>query len=883
MTDPDRNRSLPGADPERDVDDELSFHLEMRIRELITRGESPERARMFAMRRFGEYERSRDECVRIGERRRRRMSRRDSFGQLWQDVVYALRMLRRAPGFTLVAIATLALGIGANSTIFSVVQGVLLEDLPWRDADRLFEIRTLYPDGTGYSMSPPDFMSLRADTRLFDGLEAYGGGTSTLLGEGDPREVRVSRVSNGLFDLLGMTVAQGRGFLDEESRQGAGRVLVLDHGYWQQSMGGDSSILGHSLIVDGDPYVVVGVMSPGDRLPTGGRRARLNEADMYAPLEYDSTFDATTPAGRRGEYLRVVGRTRPGAAIGQATADLRRVGSELQRMFPQTNDGLTFLAMPMADVIIGDVRLPLLVLLGAVGFVLLVACSNVANLVLARASARQGEMAVRAALGAGRGRLVRQMLTESAILGLLGGIAGLSIAWLGTRALTGVRPADIPRIDEIGINGAVVLFTFTVALLTGLVFGAIPALQASARGPMGTIREAGRGAGGHRIRGGLVVSEMALAVVLLMGSGLLIRSFVELTGVAPGFEPGNAIALRLSLQGQDYGTGERVRDRVDRVLERIRSLPGVTAAAATTVLPLSGRGSVLNFAVDGPPPPPDVNAEIGVVSITPAYFEAMGMQLRGGRAFTAADGTDAPPVAVINEAAVRVWFHGDDPVGRRVTVGSANPEVIGVVADVLQRDPSVPVLPELFRPFAQRPTSSVRIVVRSSGDAIALAPSLRSTIASLDPDLPIADIAPLDRLVATSVARPRFYMSLLALFAAIALVLAATGIFGVMSYTVAQRASEIGVRMALGARAGTVARMIVGRAMLLTGAGAAIGISLSLVLARVLQSQLFGIAALDPIALLVVLLVLAVSTAAASYLPARRAARLDPATALRSD
>jgi putative ABC transport system permease protein len=885
MRESDRSRRLGGPDPHGDVEDELSFHLEMRIRELVERGETPERARALALRRFGEYERSRDECIRINERRRRSMVRTKYASELRQDVGYAVRMLRRTPGFTLVALATLALGIGANSTIFSVVEGVLLEDLPYAEADRLYEVRTLYPDGTGYSLSAPDFTSLRADARAFERFEAFTGATLTMLGAGEPKEVRGAVVSDGLFELLGLRVVLGRGFLPEESRPGAGRVAVLDHGFWLREFGGRQDVLGRSLNLSGGAVQVVGVLAPDAALPSGGRRSWLNEADVYAPLAYDSTFSATTPVARRDEFLRVVARAAPGASAEQADADLRRIGAELQASFPQTNGQQTFQATQLREIILGDVRTPLLVLLGAVGFVLLVACANVANLVLARASARQGELAVRASLGAGRGRLLRQLLTEAAVLGLAGGAVGLLIAYAGTRALAAAQPADIPRLNEIGVDGGVVFFTLALALATGLAFGAIPALQATGRGLMGALREGARGGGGHRVRGGLVVAEMALAVVLLTGAGLLVRSFIALTRVEPGFEPAHALQLRVTMQGDDYQNGQQVRDRVDHLLEHVRALPGVAAVGGTTQLPFSGRGSLLNFAVDdAPPPPSDVNAEIGVVAVTPEYFDAMGMTVRQGRPFARSDHADAPPVAIVNEAAVRVWFGGQSPLGRRVTVGSANPEIVGVVADVLQNDPTQAALPELFRPYAQRTSRSIRIVVRAAGgDPLALVPALRGGVRELDPNLPVAEVAELDDLVAAAVARPRFYTALLTLFAAVGLALAATGIFGVMSYSVAQRAREISIRMALGARASEVLGMIVGRAMVLVAAGAGIGIAAALAFGRVLRSQLFGVDPVDPLTLVVVLVVLVASAALASFLPARRGASLDPAVALRSD
>lgn len=610
--------------------------------------------------------------------------------ELRQDIGYALRMLRRSPGFTAVAVATLALGIGANSAIFGVVKGVLLESLPFRDADRLYEVRMLYPDGTAYSaLSAPDFMSVREETRAFERVEAYAAGLFTLLGAGEPREVRGALVSDGLFDMLGLGIALGRGFLPGENEPGRGGVAVLDHGFWEREFGGDPGVPGRALTVGGETYEVVGVLAPGAEPPW--------RADLYVPLTYGETFDATTSVARRSEYLGVLGRAGPGVGAEQVGADLSRIGTLLQASFPETNGRLTFVARPVRESILGDVRTPLLVLLGAVGFVLLVACANVANLLLARAASRQSELAVRAALGAGRGRLLRQLLTEAVVLGLAGGAVGLLIAVAGTRALVAARPADIPRLDAVGVDATVVLFTFVIALLTGLAFGTVPALQATGGRLMRALREGGRGGGrggGHRLRAGLVVAEMALAVVLLTGAGLLIRSFVELTRVDPGFQPERAAAFRITLQGDAYRGGEQIRARVDALLERLPALPGVTAAGATTTLPLSGFGALLNFSVEGaPPPPPDVNREIAVASVTSDYFRAIGAPLIRGRGFNALDRGDSPPVAVINEAAARRWFPGEDPIGRRVEVGDAVREIVGVVGDVLQRDPGQPAVP----------------------------------------------------------------------------------------------------------------------------------------------------------------------------------------------
>ena len=805
------------------------------------------------------------------------MARTEYLTELRQDVGYALRMLRRAPGFTLVALITLALGIGANSAIFSVVQGVLLAPLPYRDAGRLYRVTTLYPDGTPYSLSPPDFMSVREQTRTLEQVEALSGGVYTMLGAGEPREVRGTSVSDGLFGLLGLQVAIGRGLQPGENQPGHERVAVLDHGFWQRQFGGDPGVLGRTVRIGGTPVEIVGVLGSGGRL--------LDDAEVYTPLVYDDTFSASTAKGRRGEYLTVIGRAKPDASFAQIEGDLRRIGGQLQSAFGETNEALTFNARPLADVIVGNVRRPLLLLLGAVGFVLLVACANVANLLLARASARQAELAVRAALGAGRGRLLRQMLTEAVVLGTGGAILGLVIAVAATRGLVAAQPADIPRLEDVGVDRGVVMFTFAIAIATSLAFGMLPALQLTGRRVQTGLREttrAGAGIGGQRMRAALVVAEIALAVVLLTGAGLLIRSFIQLTRVDPGFRAGQALSFRVVLQGERYRQDQPTRIRVAEFEERLGGLPGVTTVGATSVLPLSGRGAMVGFAVDGaPPPPPNVNSEIALASTTPGYLPAIGATLRQGRHFSAQDDTDAPLVAIVNEAAVRRWFPGQNPIGRRLITNGVRREVVGVIADVLQRSAAEPVAPMVFVPFAQRTIRSIKMVVQTSGDPSSLAPAIRAAIRALDPELAVADITPMTQLVARSLKAPGFYTSLLALFAGVALVLATIGVFGVMSYAVAQRAREISIRLALGAVPRDVLRMIVGRAIGLSAIGVVVGLAIAVALGRFIQGQLFGVALVDPVTFGAVPLVLGASAGLASFLPARRAMKLDPANALR--
>jgi predicted permease len=805
------------------------------------------------------------------------MVRTEYLTDLRQDVGYALRMLRRAPGFTLVALTTLALGIGANSAIFSVVNGVLLAPLPYRDAARLYRVTTLYPDGTPYPLSPPDFMSVREQTRTLEQVEAFSGGVDTMLDAGEPREVRSTAVSDRLFEFLGIQVALGRGLLPGDNQPGHDRVAVLDYGFWQRQFGGDQRVLGRTIRIAGTPVEIVGVLARAARV--------VDDADLYTPLVYNDTFSAAAAKGRRGEFLTVIGRAKPTVSFAEVEADLRRIGGQLQSAFRDTNDTLTFNTRPLTEVIVGDVRTPLMLLLGAVGFVLLVACANVANLLLARASARQPELAVRSALGAGRVRLLRQLLTEAVVLGTGGAVLGLAIAFWATRVLVAAQPGDIPRVENVGIDGAVLIFTFAIAIATSVAFGILPALQSSGARMQDALRETTRGGtsvGGQRMRSALVVTEIALSVVLLIGAGLLIRSFVQMTRVDPGFRAEQALSFRVVLQGDRYKQDELTRIRVAEFEQRLRQLPGVTMAGATSLLPLSGRGAMVGFEVEGaPPPPPNVNSEIALAGTTPDYLRAIGATLRQGRHFTDEDKTSAPRVAIVNEAAVRRWFGGQNPIGRHVITNGVSREVVGIVLDMLQRSAAEPVTPTVFVPFAQRTTRSIKMVVRTSGDPSGLAPAIRAEIRALDPELAIADITPMTRLVVRSLTRPRFYTSLLAVFAAVGLALATIGVFGVISYTVAQRAREISIRLALGALPRDVLQMIVGRALGLSAIGLVLGLAAAIALGRFIQGQLFGVALVDPVTFGGVPLVLGMSAGLACFLPARRATKLDPATALR--
>ncbi|HEX5071302.1 MAG TPA: ABC transporter permease [Vicinamibacterales bacterium] len=874
-----RLRRLWRSEERAAIDRELSFHLEMRARELMDRGMTAAEARIQAQRRFGNYDESRQECVDIDDRRRQHMRRTQYWTEFLQDLAYAFRMYRRSPGFTAVALLTLALGIGANSAIFSVVHGVLLESLPYPNPDQLYRVRTLYPDGTAYSVSPPDFASLRLDTRAFHRIEAYGLASFGMAGMGEPREVTGMRVSDGLFDLLGFRMSDGHGFSPDHFQPGQGNVVVLDHGFWVREFGGDKSAIGRTLTLGGRPYEIAGVLAP-DAQP-------LTPVDLYVPIQYDATYQPTAQPARRSESLALIGRARPGMDAVAVEADLSRMGRSMQEAFPQTNAALTFTATSLRRLMVGDVQRPLVMLMAAVGLVLLVACANVASLLLARASARRQEMAVRAALGAGHARLLRQLVTESVVLAVSGAAAGLLIAMAGTRALVAARPADIPRLDQIGVDMPVVFFTLGVAALTGLLFGLFPAFQATGRSLTASMREGGRGVGagrgGHRARAILVVAEMALAVMLLMGAGLLIRSFVELTRVPRGFESDRGVTFNVLLQGPAYQTAAQIISRVQELEARLKSLPGVSSAAASTVVPLAVRGGMFDFAVvDAPPPPSNVNPEIAVGSVTPDYFKAVGAPIKLGRALTDQDTAATPRVAVINETGVKRWFGGQDPTGKFVIAGGQREQIVGVVADIRhQRDLSLPSSPQLYEAYAQRPSRTPRFVVRMSQDGTLRESTVRAALHEIDPGVAITAFVPFAKLIDDSVARPRFYTSLLALFAAAALVLAATGIFGVMSYSVAQRSREIGIRMALGARRSRVVGAIVGRAAMLAGAGIVLGIAGTVALARMIQSLLFGVKVLDPLTIAGVAAILGLSAIVASLVPARRAAWIDPGNILR--
>jgi putative ABC transport system permease protein len=873
---------LPWPGRERvdaETEEEMRLHLELRAERLEREGMSAEAARREAARRFGPPEEARRELRRAARQREERARAGDRLGAVAQDVRHAGRRLLRAPGFTLVAVLTLALGIGANSAMFSVVNAVLLRPLPLEEPERLVRLFTVERAPT--EVSGPDFMDFRAQARMLE-LAAMERESRTLTGAGEAERVRVGVVTPGFFELLRASPVLGRTFAEEEMEPGRHRVAVLSHGFWRQRFDADPGVVGRTVRLDGEEHEVVGVAPPGFDYP--------DERALWVPVVREGMF-ATS---RRAVYLTVLGRLREGVTLERAEAEVGTIAARLEEAYPESNTGVGATLRPLREVVVGDTRRPLLVLLGAVGFVLLIACANVANLVLARAATREGEFAVRMALGAGKGRLVRHLLTESLLLGALGGAVGLLLAVGGTRLLVALGPEGIPRVETVGVDATVLAFTAGVALLTGVLFGLAPALQVR-RASLGTLlRGGGRGAAGgrgNRVRAGLIVAETALAVVLLVGAGLLLRSFTGLVRVDPGIRSEGVLAFGLALPEARYAEEHRVRAFHADLLERLESIPGVGGAGSVLVLPLSGTSVSLGFAVAGRDPLPAGQRQTMQMRIaSEGYFPAVGIPLVRGRSFTAQDREGSPPVVVLNEAAVRRFFPGEEPLGQRILLGWVRDsvpiggEVVGIVGDVRHFGPGEEPPPEIYLPLSQVPNPAMNVVVRTTAaDPLALAGAIRAELRALDPELAPGEIRPLDRVVSERVAQPRLYALLLSLFAAVALVLAAVGIFGVMSYSVAQRTREIGIRMALGAAAPAVQRLVVGRALLLTLAGLGLGTLGALALTRLLEGQLYGVAAADPATFLAAAALLAGVALLAGYLPARRATRVDPLVALRSE
>jgi putative ABC transport system permease protein len=877
---PRRNAAQVAAE----VEEELRFHLELVAAELADAGWPQEEARVEARRRFGDLEGTRAYCRALGVQKERRMQWRETLAELGQDLRFAGRQLWKSPGFTLVAVATLALGLGATTAIFSVVDGVVLRPLPFRAPERLVRPYFVSKEGNKQAaFSVANFLDWRAGSHTVADAAAYHGGTLNLSGGGsEPERLPAAWVSANFFQVVGIRPLAGRTFAPGEDDAKAPRVAVISEKLWRRRFGADPAILGRSLSLNGEPYSLVGILRQGMQLP--------GSAAVWVPF----VFQPEDIKARGAVYFGTIARLAPGATLSQVRTETDVIGRRLALQFPKENEFRTMTVTPLQESMVGDVRKKLLLLLGAVGLVLLIACANVANLLLVRAAAREGEIAVRVALGAGRARIVRQLLTESLVLALAGGLAGVALAAWITRALIALGPRGIPRLEQIGLDGTTLLFALGITLLTGLLFGLAPALQTSRTDLGGVIREGTRGSKGRagtRARSVLVVVEMALAVVLLAGAGLLIRSFQRLQEVDPGFRPARVTTFNLELPESRYPNTSKLREVTAALLERLRALPGVdSVGAAVYGMPFSGGVNVLDFTVAGRAPRPVGQSEsMRVGTASPDYFKTLGIRIVRGRAFDPRDRAGAPQVVVINETAVRQFFPGEEPLGKRIELGMRSDgvrqggEIVGIVADVKQDALEAKVDPQLFLPYDQLPMESVAFVVRSTADPRTVAAAVQGTVRAVDPDLPVYGLQPMTEVVAGATSQSRFYMLLLGGFAAIALVLAAVGIYGVTAYAVRQRTQEIGIRMALGASRDRVLRMVVGQGLTLAFAGAAAGLAGAFLATRGLRSLLYEVSASDPPTFVAVAAVLLAVAALASYLPARRAALTEPQLALKGE
>ena len=806
------------------------------------------------------------------------------------ELRFALRQLRKSPAFTFIAILTLALGIGANTAIFSVVNAVILRPLPYQAPEQLVWIWETSPKNEieEEPLSFPNFNDFRQQAQSFEAVGAFTGAAPILSGaDGEPERLTGAAVVGDFFSVLGVEPVLGRKFVPEENEDGKNRVAILSHAFWQRRFGGDPGLVGQQIQLNGNQYTVVGVMPPAFQDPVAAARRPV---ELWMPLAVTERMRSA----RRSDFLSVIARLKPSLTVEQARAELKGIASRLEQQYPDTNTNWSVIVEPLHETLTGNVRPALLILLGAVAFLLLIACANVANLLLARASARQREIAVRSALGASRARIIRQLLTENMLLSLAGGVAGLFIAWWGTRALLALSPGNIPRLSSVGLDPQVLLFTLLVSLVTGVLFGLAPALIVSKLNLNQTLKEGGRssaeGAGGRRLRNGLAVAEVALSLILLVGAGLLIRSFLRLQEVNPGFNPDNLLAAELSLPSAKYAENQQVVNFYDQLLARVAEQPGVSSAALTTSLPLTGGGDILAFSVEGRPVArtdrtPDAEARV----VNPDYFRTMEIPLRRGRVLTDQDAPDAPDAVVINEALARKYFAEEDPVGKRITFGdpqAANVEwfnIVGVVGDVRQSTLQAEPYPQVYSAYRQTPRRALTIVLRTAGEPTAMANTLRQQVWSLDRQQPLHNVRTVAQVLAQSIARPRFNTLLITILAGVALVLAAVGIYGVISYSVTQRTHEIGVRMALGASSSNVLRLVVGQGMLLAGMGLAVGVLGAFAVTRIMGTLLYGVSANDPFTYIALVLLLGVIALIASYIPARRAMRVDPVVALRNE
>jgi len=803
---------------------------------------------------------------------------------LLRDLRYALRLLSKSPSFTAIAILTLALGIGANSAIFSVVNAVLLHPLAFRDASRIMLIaeKSKFANPT---VSYQNYIDWRDQSHCFESVEGMRSSTITLTGIGEPERLNARWVTAGLFPLLDVNAHLGRTFRPDEDRPGGAPSVVISYGLWQRRFGGAPDVLGKSIDLDSRPYTLIGVLPRGFEF--------LRQDDVYLPF---TPWAITLPDDRNWHPgIYAVGRLKPVVSSEQANTEMVGIAKRLEEQYPIYNTGTSAEVVPLQEQVVKNVRPALLLLIGAVSFILLIACANVANLLLARAAYRGREVAIRTSMGASRARLVRQLLTESVLLSVAGGTFGLLLAWASLGPLLKISADTLPLAFTIGLDRSVLEFTILVSVATGLAFGIAPALRSTRLDLRETLNEGSRGStagpGHQRLRGVLIASEFALAMLLLVGAGLLLRSFSHLQDVSTGFQPDDLLVADLPLSQIAYAKPEQRFEFFDRLVDRARTLPGVRSVGAASALPVSGIGSIIHFNIYGrPPKTPNDYIAAGYRAVTANYFETLGLPLLQGRFFTASDKEKAPAVVVINAAMAKTYFPGENPLGKRMQIGALPEsevpwmEIVGVVGDVTQGlglDPKA----EMYLPYRQAdqllPVFQLSVVLRTAGDPHRQAAALRSVLGEIDPNQPLVKVRTMEDNMAASVAQPRFRTWLIGIFAGLALMLAAVGIYGVTSYSVTQRTSEIGVRITLGAQPGDVFRIVLGDGLRFALAGIAVGFACGLILTRLLTSFLFGISASDPLTFSGVAILLIATSAAASFFPARRATRVDPIVALR--
>jgi putative ABC transport system permease protein len=866
-----RVRALVGRDAVlHDIDDELRAHIEMEAEANRERGMTSDEARLAAEKSFGNVGSIKDRAYEV---------RGGGFLEtLLQDLRYSVRLLLKTPGFTAIAVITLALGIGANTSIFSIVNAVLLRPFPYKATEQLVILGEFIPGG---AVSYPNFVDWREQSTLFESVSAIRSDESyNFTGSGEPERLQGRLVSAGFLSLLGVHPALGRDLLPEDDRPGATPAVIISYGLWSRRFGNDQNIIGRQITLNNQSYTIVGVTPQG--------------------FQFSLESDVTIPIGLSAERfkargsdpgIQAVARLKPNVSQQQAQEETNIIYARLEQQYPNTNTGRRGYLMSLHENFVGDVRQPLLILLGAVGLVLLIACANVANLLLVRASARKREISVRVALGASRRRIIRQLLTESLLLATIGAALGILLAYWGTSLIARQLPDGIPRLAEANVDLRVLGFTFAAALLTGLLFGLAPAVQASRLNLTDALKEGDRGSSGNRqrLRSLLVIGEVALTLTLLVGAGLLIQSFRRVLQVDPGFERQNLLTMQVSINNPD---GQQVANFFQQLQENVRRLPGVKSVALSNGLPLGGANHPI-FIITGRPLPEKGREPVGIrYSVTPDYFQTMGIQLLKGRLFSEQDRRDTPGVVIIDEALAQQHFQNEDPIGKRLaqsTSGTPSYEIIGVVRHVEQYNLDGQArTPQFYLAFNQisldrLPGSSRRInlLTRTDVDPSSLAPAVRAQIATLNKDQAVFNVRTMEKIVAQSVAPRRFSMLLLAIFAFVALALASIGIYGMMSYAVAQRTREIGLRLTLGAQAGNVLRMVIGQGMKLALLGVAVGLVASIALTRTMKNLLFGVSATDPLTFIAIAILLSFVALLACWVPARRATKVDPTIALR--